>query len=312
MDVNVGKTVVLLLSDKRSGSTIVQNELSKHSLVQHVDYSPHTYFETQHWLKGASLLEMPEQTWYGHKVYGTYKSKTTARTYLVDELVGNQIDITDLDSDRKLVFEGWERLCQKYATPVFFEKSPQYLAQWACLSLILEWIQTTKINVKIIGLVRNPLSVMYSADELFHTAPAVRQFGWADMYRNFLAFREMVLPEQFLTVRYEDLIEHPKTHFSMIQDFIGLPVETEIGQDVHARSRYKWKNDDQYPLQLHQVVKQVARQFGYGDEDLANEKDLSKVRKVSWVARMSLRWKRMKGTVSNRIVRLLRMKFKGK
>jgi len=37
-------TVVILLSDKRSGSTMFQEELCKHPDVRHVDYTPHTYF----------------------------------------------------------------------------------------------------------------------------------------------------------------------------------------------------------------------------------------------------------------------------
>jgi hypothetical protein len=32
----------------------------------------------------------------------------------------------------------------------------------------------------------------------------------------------------------------------------------------------KWKTDDDYSVQLHESVKQVARRFGYTEEDLSN------------------------------------------
>ena len=64
----MSRTVVILLSDKRSGSTMLQDELCKHSDIQHVAYSPPTYFETHHWLKAAVLLGMPAKTYYGHRV----------------------------------------------------------------------------------------------------------------------------------------------------------------------------------------------------------------------------------------------------
>jgi len=198
----VEPTVLVLLSDKRSGSTILQQELCKHPGVGHAVYSPHTYCETQHWLKAGSLLDMPRQCYYGHGVYPTYKNPAVARKYMVDFLQGNDIDLGESATNQQLVFDGWEQLCRKYACPVFFEKSPQHLAQWAALSLLLEWMESTQFKVRIIGLVRNPLSVLYSAYELFHSLPEERQYGWADIYRNLLAFQAMTPPEYFHLVRY--------------------------------------------------------------------------------------------------------------
>jgi hypothetical protein len=60
-------TVIILLSDKRSGSTMFQNEICKHPDIQTVIYSPHTYLETHHWLKGAVLLGKSDYSGYGLK-----------------------------------------------------------------------------------------------------------------------------------------------------------------------------------------------------------------------------------------------------
>lgn len=264
------KTVVILLSDKRSGSTMFQRELCKHPQIQSVAYSPHTYLETHHWLKGAVLLGMTPETFAGGVVYPGYGSPANARTYLIDCVKRNVPEFQIPKNDRALVFEGWEALCDRFAQPVFFEKSPQLLSQWAALSLMLEWMGQTRFKVKIIGLTRNPLSVQYSAFQLFHTDPVKRQYAWLESQKNMLAFRSLLQPGDFLHVRYEDIIEGPKKAFARVYEFIGVGKSPEIGADVHSESLTKWKDDPYFTLRLDPVVKQMAIGFGYRDNDLEN------------------------------------------
>ncbi len=264
------KTVVLLLSDKRSGSTMFQSELCKHPDIQHVAFSPHTYFETHHWLKGAVMLEMAPQTCAGNHRYAGYGSPVNARSYLIDCVTKNAPQFQVPEDDRELIFQGWDALCEQFSQPVFFEKSPQLLAQWGSLSLLLEWIQSTDKKVKIIGLVRNPLSVQYSAHKLFHTNPEQRQFGWLEIQKNLLAFSTLLPVDSFMQLKYEDVITQPATTFAEVCRFIGIPSAQEVGSDVHAQSLTKWKSDPEFTLRLDETVKQIARQFGYSDEELDN------------------------------------------
>ena len=206
----------MLLSDKRSGSTMFQRELCKHSDIQHVEYSPHTYFETHHWLKAACILDVPKQEFYAHHPHRGYGSKAAAKRYIVDCIKGNVPGFDVPDNKHDLVFNGWEALCERFSEPVFFEKTPHYIGHWASLDLILKWMGITKYEVKIIGLVRNPVSVLYSAYHLFHTDPEERQFAWANAYRNLLAFKELLQPEQFHLVRYEDIIDQPRQTFENV------------------------------------------------------------------------------------------------
>lgn len=262
-------TVVILLSDKRSGSTIFQKEIGSHPQIRQVGYSPHRYLETQHWMKAAALLDQPLPLYYGHRQYGAFRNRSNARALLVDELQGNLPDFDCQVPDRELIFGGWEALCQSLANPVFFEKSPQHLAQWACLSLILEWMAQTRFEVRLIGLVRNPMAVLYSAFELFRNPAEVRQFGWADMYRNLMAMQTMVAPEQFHLVRYEDMVEFPDQTFDAVYRFIGLEPH-QTGREVHDRSTNRWASDPWFTVQLHESVKQVGRHYGYSDEEMSN------------------------------------------
>jgi len=264
------KTVVILLSDKRSGSTMFQRELCQHSQIQTVAYSPHTYLETHHWLKGAVLLGLAPETFAGRKVYAGYGSANSARIYLIDCIQRNVPDFQAPADDRSLVFDGWEALCEKFAQPVFFEKSPQLLAHWAALSLLLDWMQHTQFKVKVIGMTRNPLSVQYSALQLFHTPPEKRQYSWLEVQKNMLAFKNLILAEDFFHLKYEDIIENPKNTFAAIFEFIGVPDVPEIGSSVHKESLTKWRHDPFFNLQLDHSVKQMAIRLGYAETDLIN------------------------------------------
>ncbi len=263
-------TVVILLSDKRSGSTMFQSELCKHPDIRHVEYSPHTYYETHHWLKAACILDMDPTLFAGGKRYRGYGGKKNARIYMEDCIIKNVPEFVIPADDRELVFSGWEALCKKYARPVFFEKSPQILAHKAALMLLLEWMQQTYYDVKIICLVRNPLSVLYSAEKLFYTDPEKRQYGWVKIYENLLRFQEKMDADKFLLCKYEDIIQHPIISFGKICNFIGVKSFSYVGDGVHDCSINKWETDPFFTVRLDESVKKMAYKLGYEDTELDN------------------------------------------
>lgn len=152
----------------------------------------------------------------------------------------------------------------------FFEKSPQHPHHWAALSLLLKWMKTTSFNVKIIGLVRNPMAVMNSAHELFFTNPWERQFGWLEGYRNILTVKELVGSENYLQIRYEELVSEPKEIFRGVCHFLGIHEEEKIGSGIHSHSLYKWRSRREFTLDLDESVQQMAHFFGYTDDELYN------------------------------------------
>jgi hypothetical protein len=263
-------TVVILLSDKRSGSTMFENEICRHPDINHVAYTPHSYNETHYWLMSATLLKMPEQLFNGHRHPKNYGPYIATRRYIIDCIRGNVPDFVVPDSDEELVFAGWDALCLKFAGPVFFEKSPQHPHHWAALELMMKWAQKSEFTVRFIVLVRNPMAVMHSAYKLFATDPEERQFGWASCYRNLLAMREIVGRESFQMVRYEDLIAHPKLVFGEVCDYIGLDRCEAMGDKVHSGALEKWRDDLYFTLQLDESVRRLAGYFGYREEDVHN------------------------------------------
>lgn len=304
------KTIVLLLSDKRSGSTMFQSELSKHPLVHTVDYSSHTYLETHHWLKAAVMLNKDKRDFASQKIYNGYGSVANARAYMIDTIKGNCTNFEVPESDRELVFKGWDALCEKFAKPVFFEKSPQFLAHWASLELILEWMKDTKYSVKIVGLTRNPMAVMYSAYELFHTNPEKRQKGWMNIQNNLLRFKNAVPKESICLLRYEDLVADPRNSFAAVCDFIGIPMDDEMGNIAHRDSLRKWQDDPYYSFKLNAEATALAKNFGYSDDDLYNppksKAPLSYRFKKSWKRTVSLSLTRIR----DRFIQPLKLKWK--
>ena len=264
------KTVVILLSDKRSGSTMFQRELCKHADIQTVAYSPHTYLETHHWLKAAVMLQLPPSSFSGGKVYGGYGSRKNARLYMEDCIRKNVPDFKIPKDDRALIFEGWEALCDRFASPVFFEKSPQFLAHWGCLELLLEWIEQTTFNVKVIGLTRNPLSVLYSAQALFYTDPQKRQHGWVEIHQNLERVQARLSPEEFMLCRYEDLVQQPAQAFNTIARFIDVPTQQAVGAGIHSSSVNKWATDPFFTFRLAKTTKEMAKRLNYTDSELEN------------------------------------------
>jgi len=304
-------TVVLLLSDKRSGSTLFQEEICRHADIRTVDYSPHTYLETHHWLKAAVMLGLAPETFSGGRTYPGYGSAANARAYLIDCVRGNCPDFTPPKDDRELVFAGWEALCQKFAQPVFFEKSPQFLAHWSSLSLIAEWMQRTAFDVKVIGLTRNPLSVQYSAYKLFHTEPGRRQYGWLAIQRNLLAFRQMIPPEAFLHVRYEDIVGSPVEEFAKVCQFIGVSTNPDIGSKAHGKSMEKWKDDPAFRVRLDESVKQMARHFGYSDNELDNPEKPPLPLPVRMKTKLRGQARLWQAAVRNRLITPLKLRLRG-
>ena len=305
-------TVVILLSDKRSGSTIFQKEFCRHRDVRTVDYSSHTYLETHHWLKGAVMLQRPPRLYSAGQVYAGYGGARNARTYMIDTLRGNLPEFDTDRDDRALIFDGWEALCTEFSKPVFFEKSPQILSNWAALSLLLEWKAQTAFDVRLVGLIRNPLAVQHSSEKLFGSPPDVRQFGWQQTYCNLLTLKSMLPEDQLRIWRHEDILAEPKAQFAEICRFVGLDPDPEMGATVTSRTQDRWRADPDYRLRLDPVVRQIAAAFGYGDDDLHNPNAGDAPHYSRGQGRPKRPLTRLKDNLRNRVLRPLKLRLRHK
>jgi len=167
---------VLILSDKSSGSSMLQRQLGQHNLVNRIEASSNNY-ESKFWVYAISALNMEQvEMKYSHEFPIHKRKAITKLNQLLDK---HNIDIHyDENVQVEDIYRGWDRLCKHYL-PVFLEKSPHHLHNQEALKLIHNFSKGhSNINVKYIGLIRNPMDTLYSMWTRWHVIPEQRQFEW--------------------------------------------------------------------------------------------------------------------------------------
>lgn len=292
-------TCVVILSCKSGGSSALQDLLCKYAGARHVEHTRHVQHETLYWTKAASILGREQIKIPGSEV------PIPPRKALRDirNLLTANLPHFVLPSDpRELVFEGWRQLCCRFG-PVFVEKSPHHLHQWAALDLLLEAVRSLpETDFRFVGLVRNPMDVLYSMWRRWRTDPVTFQHHWRLAYENLLRLKQRVA-DQLLIVRYEDLAAHGNAAHHLIE-FIDQPPTSEAEHFIHAKSLQRWKNDQWFGFQLDPQVERLAGSYGYSREDLLNRSFAlwGVYRALSRLSRQSLRarWNLLKREIRNR------------
>ena len=244
---------ILILSAKSSGSTALQSLLTKFPQVNHIGKTRHFEYETLFWTKAASILQLPQVDMFDSEVPIV---KEKARYDIINLLKQNLDSYVPPENDYDLIFNGWKLLCQKFA-PVFVEKSPHHLHQSSALEMIYQCIdRLPEIDFFIIGLVRNPMAVLYSSWDRMRTQPEKNQYEWFTAYTNLLKFKELI-DDRLIIVKYEDIVRDAfclKRAF----DFIGVKEKQISAGYIHGKSVEKWKRDGFYGFHLSKKVCALA------------------------------------------------------
>ncbi len=277
---------IIILSHKSSGSSALQNLLSVGADVRIVEKSRHFENETLYWTKAASVLGLPQETMINSEVPIAAEK---AREDLYNLLKDNLPSYSKPEKEKDLIFGGWELLCEYYS-PIFLEKSPHHLFQWSALELIIECMEFLDSNVDflLVGLVRNPMDMLYSSFRRLKTSPEKLQFEWHIAYQNLLKIKE-ILGDKVVIVRYEDLVSSID-YIKPIFDFCGSCISDIDPGYLHQRSINKWKNDKLYRFSLSTDVFDLAQRFGYSQEQLINSKTTqhSDIMYLSWILYRSI------------------------
>lgn len=255
---------VVILSARSSGSSALQNLLVKSPGVRHIDRTPHYENETLFWVKAASVLGRPQIKIADSRLpLPVEESRAGLRALLLENIGPSYTPPTD---DTALVFDGWRDLCLHYA-PVFIEKSPHHLHEWAALELLLESLERVpEVDIMFVGLVRNPMDTLYSMWQRWRGLPHHNQRDWRTAYTNLLRLRDLV-GERLLILRYEDMVRDP-SHLEPIYRFMGLPAPPP--GYLHDKALGKWRDDPRFRFRLDPAVVALAEQFGYDRSELAN------------------------------------------
>jgi len=249
---------IFLLSDKSSGSTIFEYELLRHPKIVAVKYTPHNDHETLFWLKAAVLLGRPTSEFFE----GSYPfSKKYALKSIKQILTNNVPDFVQPLEHEQLVIEGWKALCKAH-DGIFFEKSPHHLNHWASTRMIIDYALQNP-DVKIIGLVRDPISVVYSTLKRWYVNPVERQSKWSNTYQNLMIVEKLLPPAQFILVRYEDVVKDAGAVYKKVCTYLNIEFKEDMGKDVHSNSKEKWRGDQDFYIEPDDTVKLIASYFGY-------------------------------------------------
>lgn len=256
---------IVILSERSSGSSALQNFLVKFTKARHVKKSQHFEFETLYWTKSASILGKPQINMVDSRVPFGYKK---AKTDILNLLKQNLDEFEVPSEDYELVITGWRALCQHYS-PVFLEKSPHHLCEWSTLELMVDcFIEIEDIDYLIVGLVRNPLDTIYSQFKRWYSIPKKIERQWIIAYQNLLKLKKSI-PDKLIIVRYEDLTNSIEP-LSSILDFCG--VNDQIEENFfHSHSIKKWKDDRIFGFSLSPECINLANKFGYHKSELINK-----------------------------------------
>ncbi len=260
------RTCVVILSTKSAGSSALQSLIRDCANGRHIDHTRHAQHETLYWTKAASILGRKQLRIPDSEVpIPPQKALHDLRTLLAANLPDFELP----SNPEELVFEGWRRLSVRFG-PLFVEKSPHHLHQWAALELMIEAVhRLPEIDFRFVGLVRNPMDVLYSMWNLWRADPAKHQHYWRLAYENLRRF-EREVASSLLVVRYEDLAAHGSAAGQLLE-FLDCPVSNEAKNYIHAKSLQRWKEDRWFGFQVDRDVARLAATFGYTEADLSNQ-----------------------------------------
>lgn len=253
-------TCVVILSDKSSGSSILQSELRAHPLINGVSRTPHQEGETLYWNKAVALLGGRQERMLDSTALPM--STAEARRAIVQLCTDNLADFPTPADDHDLVFRGWRALVLA-GRPVFLEKSPHHLHYRAALDLLLEAEQSSPdFAYRYIGLVRDPVDTLHSMWSRWRVPPDPRQKEWVRAYRNLADFQARS-SENFRLVRYEDLASKPASVLADLCRFVGVDESPLLGGKVTNDSVGAGHRDADFGFAPSPEMIELAERFGY-------------------------------------------------
>lgn len=247
---------VFILSSKSSGSTALQNYLKKNFGYKTVKYTQHQEEETLYWTKVASILNLPQEKLYRSVV--PIKAERAVKElndfFLKNDMPNLQCDLNTTEEE----FQNFFFQIIQNSGNKFVEKSPHHLYNQSNLQLLLNFKKEykEKVDIRILGLVRHPQAVIYSAWRRWKYFPEKFQNEWLNSYRKLLEWRDRL---GIIIIRYEDLVT----------DEVNL--STVLGEDEKPESNYrfrtsslnKWIEDPSFGFSVSKEVQVLAEKFGY-------------------------------------------------
>ena len=188
---------IFILGRPRSGSTLIEQILSSHSMIEGTAELP--YITTL-----AARLDGREGSSYGVDYLRTLEGMSADQlTALGEEYIEDT------------------RIHRKTGRPFFIDKKPGNFPHTGLIHLILP-------NAKIIDARRHPVACGLSMFKHYSSRGRIRLAELGLFYRDYLALMahfDNVLPGRVHRVIYENMVADPEAEVRKLLDYLGLPFE---------------------------------------------------------------------------------------
>lgn len=215
--------LVFLISQPRSGSTLLQKLLSQNSKI---------YTQAEPW-----IMLHPAYSLKSTGIYAEYNKINEKRASygFINNLPsgGREVYLKRLQSMYLSLYADY----LKYTGKSFFlDKTPRYYFIWKELREIFP-------NARYLVLSRNPLSVLYSIIMTWNNENWFRLSEYKhDLKTAIVNLEEMNSTETMFCVKYEDLVDSPENELQNMSSYIGIPFEKNM---LSYDKNEKWEFGDQ-------------------------------------------------------------------
>lgn len=222
---NYGNNLIFLISQPRSGSTMVQRIIGGHSSV-HTQSEPWILLHPLHALKPENLASS----------YDSHLYSRTLRIF-IKSLPGG------FSEYRKAIGSAYcnlyDSILKRESKNLFLDKTPRYYH-------IIDEIELYFPKARFIFLIRNPAAVFTSIQNTW----VKDELDLLALYKDDLLLAPSLilkgiekLGTKAIAIRYENIIENPENQFKEICSFLNIPYEQQM-IDYGEQSLPQWRYGD--------------------------------------------------------------------
>lgn len=275
------QNLIFLISQPRSGSTLLQRVLGTHNEI---------YTRSEPWIMLHSAYSLKQQ---GIETEYSVKTWRTAFNDFINNLPndGEDVYIKEL---KHMHLNLYSKYINKFAGNFFLDKTPRYY-------LIIDELKRIFPNSKKIVLIRNPLSVLSSILLTWVKDDYIKLNNHKeDLFDAIdITIKELsIINTNVLFVKYENLLNDPKNELQIICNYIGIefndellnfkktdisnfvygdPTNAKVKNEIDTKHSQKWIENINNPQiwrllydYLHSIGKKKFAQLGYNFEDNLN------------------------------------------
>ena len=244
---------IILLSNKRSGSTFVQNIFRNHANIKlfHSNQKQKVV-ECQFWSLSAELLNKKiSYEYYIDKIY--QETKIDINSFCT-EYLSNENDIFNL----------WEKILSYHDSNIF-DKSPQYLSSKDCLRLINNYCRYSK-RVKLIFLIRDPRDVIASQYNLWKGDIKARELNLINKLDNFYYLKK--LNGNIYTIKYENFENNLINEIRNLFEFCQIEFQNNDLKSIFFNKSIKYQTSLNTKINQWVIEEKLKNHLKYFNYDI--------------------------------------------